>query len=242
MTSRGVFVTGTDTGVGKTVIAAALAAWCRGQGMDVGVMKPVATGLRRMGRRWISDDTRRLATAAGTDDAWSLITPVRYRAPLAPSVAARRVGRPVSLRAIQAAFRVLRRRHEVLIVEGIGGALVPLTRRVMTADLACALRLPALIIARAGLGTINHTLLTVEALRRRRVPIIGIILNAESSRAASSLAGRTNPAALRRLLRVPIFGPVPFAPGRAQHPDAAWLERALGRRTLRRLLHGAGPH
>lgn len=231
-------MTGTDTGVGKTAIAAALAAWCRAQGLDVGVMKPVATGLRRAGRGGISDDARRLAAASGSCDAWSLITPVAFREPLAPAVAARRAGRRVSMRAILAAYRVLRRRHRLLIVEGIGGALVPLNDRETVADLARRLRLPAVIVSRAGLGAINHTLLSVEALRRRRVRIAGVILNAESQGAAASLAGRTNPVALRRLLRVPVLGLVPFSPRQAARPDAAWLEQSLGRRALRRLFNG----
>ena len=217
--ARGLFVTGTDTGVGKTMIACALAAWCRQQGIDVGVMKPIATGGMRLRDRrcwrWVSDDARRLVQAAGVDDPWSLVNPVCFKEPLAPWTASLRSRAPVSLGAVLRAYATLRQHHEVLIVEGIGGLLVPLTARATVADLAEQFRLPVLIVARAGLGTINHTLLSLACAREHGLSLAGVVLNHADEmprNATSDLAVRTNPAILRRLGRVDIVGPLPFRP------------------------------
>jgi len=155
--ARGIFVTGTDTGVGKTVVACALAAWGRRRGVDVGVMKPIATGGRwaPADQRWVSDDARRLAQAAGSGDPWPLVNPVCCKEPLAPATAAQRARSPIRLDEVLRAFRSLQARHEWLIVEGIGGLLVPLTARATVADLARRLHLPVIVVARPGLGTLN---------------------------------------------------------------------------------------
>ena len=202
---RGLFITGTDTGVGKTLVAAGLAAWCRRQGVDVGVMKPIATG----GERGISPDARLLAHAAAVDDPWSLINPVCYREPLAPAVAARRVHRPVRFPTIVRAFRELSQRHDVLIVEGIGGLLVPLSRRLTVADLIRLLNLPVLVVSRRRLGTLNHTLLTIEHAKRVGLKVVGVVLNAADPPTADPdvrLAEQTNAVALRACLPVPLLG------------------------------------
>jgi len=210
---RGIFVTGTDTGVGKTVVACALAAWCRRQGLDVGVMKPVATGGRRLEGRWVSDDAVRLARAAGTDDPWTLVNPVCFREPLAPWTAALRRRAPIRVARILEAFQTLGKRHEFLVVEGVGGLLVPLTARTTVADLAVRLRLPVLLVARPGLGTLNHTLLSLQCLRNKRLRLIGILMNQSEpppAGAMSRLASRTNPEILRRIARAPMLGRLPF--------------------------------
>ena len=235
MTPRGVFVTGTDTGVGKTVVACALASWCRAQGLDVGVMKPVATGGRylREGRtgRWVSDDAVRLARAAGVSDPWALINPVCFREPVAPSTAAGLAQTPIRVPQLVRAFERLHARHRCLIVEGIGGLLVPLAARVTVADLAERLGLPVLIVARAGLGTLNHSLLTLAEARRRRLPVMGLVLNhtlAPARDAASRLTDTANPQVLRQVAEVPVFGPLPFVGSRRARPSLdAGLTRAL---------------
>lgn len=212
----GVFVTGTDTGVGKTLVAAALAAWCRAQGIRVGVMKPVATGGVWDGtptsRQLIAPDARVLARAAGIRDPWSLINPVCYREPLAPYAAAGRSHRPVSWSAIRGAFDTLLDRYEFLIVEGVGGLLVPLTARRTVSDLIRALHLPILIVSRLRLGTLNHTLLTVQQAKRDGLRVVGVVLNAAEPPAADPdgrLAEQTNPAVLRACLPVPLLGTLP---------------------------------
>lgn len=187
----GVFVTGTDTGVGKTHVACRLVRSLREAGLDVGVMKPVAAGGRA--------DARRLRSAAGVRDPLSRINPVWYSKPAAP--AAILGGRRFPIARVLAAWRRLARGHQFMVVEGIGGAQVPLDGRLTGLDLVRALALPALVVARAGLGTLNHTLLTVEALRRARVPVFGIVLNGK----AGGYAGKTNPALLRRLTGLPVW-------------------------------------
>ena len=229
-------MTGTDTGIGKTVVACAVASWYRQAGYRVGVMKPAATGGRRVleagRRRWVSDDAQALVRAAGTHDAWSLVNPVCFREPLAPWTAARRAGRTIRLAPLLRAFQALAARYEVMIVEGVGGLLVPLAEQLSVAELAAQMRLPLLIVAHPELGTVNHTLLTVQWARRRRLPILGILLNhprPPSQGAMARLVRRTNPQLLRRLARVPILGPLPF---RGRSPltmtsaaQAAWLAR-----------------
>jgi len=240
---RGIFITGTDTGVGKTVVASALAAWCRGQGVNVGVMKPVATGgiaRRQHGRtRWVSDDAVRLARAAGVDDPWALINPVCFTEPLAPTTAARRAHQSISLGAVARAFSRLSARRDAMIVEGVGGLLVPLTSTATVADLAARLGLPLLIVARPGLGTINHTLLTVQCARRRGLRILGIVVNyvrPPSGGAMARLAERTNPQAMARFTGVPVVAVLPFGSGRRSSAALArWAGAHFAPRFLRRL-------
>ena len=240
--SRGVFVTGTDTGVGKTLVAGALAAWCREQGDDVGVMKPIATGGRwsRDGRagRWISSDARVLRRAAGSRDPYALINPVCFREPVAPWTAARWARRPIRVEAILRIADRLRRRHDVMVVEGVGGLLVPLGARATVADLAAGLRLPVLIVARPGLGTLNHTLLTLAAARRAGLFVCGIVLN-ESCPPARGLMSRRlardNRDVLARLGEAPVFGPLPFRAGLAAASPralAAWLQASVARKVV----------
>jgi len=239
--ARGLFITGTDTGVGKTLMTAALAAWCRAQGFDVGVMKPVATGGRRLAVnghvQWVSDDARQLVRAAASDDAWSLVNPICYREPLAPLTASQRCRRPIALRKILQAFTALRDRHEVLLVEGIGGLLVPLTARVHVAQLAKQLGLPVLIVARTGLGTLNHTLLSIACAEQHGLSLAGIVFNQErrSSASMARVAEQTNPAVLRQLTRVPVLGRFPFQRGGlSASPET--LARQVGRHVAPRLL------
>jgi dethiobiotin synthetase len=219
------FVTATDTEVGKTAVAAGLAAILRRRGRDVGVMKPVASGCEEIERGDDGPDTRAagaalvaadavcLARAAGVDDPHERICPVRLRDPLSPNVAAEREGRTVDLGAVRAAFDELSRRHDCLIVEGIGGIMVPLVADFLVADLAAELGAPLLIVARAGLGTINHTLLTLHLARSRGLDVLGVLLNASTDR-PFGLAEQTNPAAIGALSGgVPVLGPLGYTAG-----------------------------
>lgn len=199
-----VFVTGTDTGVGKTVVAAGLAAAFARGGADVGVMKPVATGAPR------SADALFLRSAAGSHDPLETINPVCLPAPLAPAVAARLARRPMDLARIMKAWRALSSTHECMIVEGIGGLLVPLKGRFTVADLARRMNLPLLIVARPTLGTLNHTALTVHAARAAGLTIAGIILNYHAP-FRRGLAERTNLRAIGDLAGgVPLLGEIPW--------------------------------
>lgn len=170
---RGLLVTATDTGVGKTEVACAIVAAARAAGRDVVGMKPAQSGVVP----GEPSDAERLREASGAVEPLEAICPYTFAAPLAPAVAARVEGREVSLPRVLDAARALAARHEAIVVEGAGGLLVPLTARETFADLAVALALPVLVVARAGLGTVNHAALTVEALRARGLAIAGIVLN-----------------------------------------------------------------
>ncbi len=206
--TAGYFITGTDTGVGKTVVTGALAVVLRSRGVDVGVMKPVASGCARRREGLVSLDAEFLAKAADAPEPLETIAPIRFAEPLAPTVAAARAGREIDLLPMWTAWQRLRRRHDVMLVEGIGGALCPVTPRQSVADLARRFNLPVLIVARPGLGTINHTAMTVEVLRSRRLEVAGIIIN-RYDRDTEDVADLTNPDEIRRVTGVSILGLVP---------------------------------
>ena len=170
---RGLFVTATDTGVGKTEVACALVAAARAAGLDAVGMKPAQSG----GSPGEPTDADRLRAASGEVEPLEALCPYSFAAPLAPAVAARAEGREVSFPRLVEVSRALAARHAAIVVEGAGGLLVPLTERETFADLAVALALPVVVVARAGLGTVNHTALTVEALRRRGLAVAAIVLN-----------------------------------------------------------------
>jgi dethiobiotin synthetase len=168
---RGVFVTGTDTGVGKTVLAAALAAALRAEGVDVAAFKPAVTGLDEPqdGR---PADHELLAAAAGrpADE----VAPHRFGPPVSPHLAAELAGTALDPAALVAAARGLR--AEVVVAEGVGGLLVPLTLGYTVRDLAIDLGWPVVVAARPGLGTINHSLLTVESARAAGLDVRAVVL------------------------------------------------------------------
>lgn|SRR5574341_360454 len=206
---KGIFITGTDTGVGKTYVACGIAAALRSCGVDVGVMKPAESGCRMKNGGLVPADSLRLMKAADVEDSLSLVNPYRFRKPLAPAIAAELEGRDVNKERIMKAFAALSRRHDFMLVEGAGGIMVPLSKNALFLDLAGSLRLPVLIVARPGLGTINHTLLTVEALRSRGVPIAGIVMN-HSTETKPGLPEKTNPAVVERLSGVGITAVIPY--------------------------------
>ena len=195
----GLFVTATDTGVGKTWVACALARAAARRGLRVSVMKPCETG--------DGDDGARLLDAAGRPLDAALARPYRFHLPASPEVAARAEGGVVDVAHIEASFARLTRDADFTLVEGAGGLLVPLAPGVLMADLAARLGLPLLVVARASLGTVNHTLLTIEAARARKLPIAGVVL----SRAVDTTGPEepTNPEAIAAYGRVPILGLFP---------------------------------
>lgn len=196
--TQGIFITGTDTGVGKTYVATGIATTLTCRGGDVGVMKPVETGCSLHAGRLIPNDAIRLMKAAKVRDSISIVNPYRFRKPLAPCIAAEQEGKPIDPAKIVAAFNTLSQRHDFMIVEGAGGIMVPLTESYNYLDLAKALGLQVLIIARPGLGTINHTLLTIAALRQRKITIAGIVINYVED-LTPGLAEKTNPAAIEKI-------------------------------------------
>jgi len=201
---RGLFVTGTDTGVGKTEVSCALVAEARAGGLDLAAMKPAESGVGP----GAPSDSERLCAAAGGLDEPALVCPYRFAAPLAPAVAARLAGVEVRLEVVLAAAGALAARHQALLVEGAGGLLVPLTERETYADLAVALGLPVLVVARVGLGTVNHTALTVEALRARGLAVAGVVLNRTSAESDPSVPH--NAAEIERLTGAKVLASLPF--------------------------------
>ncbi|HEX8953253.1 MAG TPA: dethiobiotin synthase, partial [Polyangia bacterium] len=165
---NGLFVTATDTGVGKTWVACALLRAAARRGLRVAAMKPCETG--------DGDDGARLVEAAGRPLDPSLARPYRFHLPASPEVAARAEGAVVDIARIADAFTRLTRDADFTIVEGAGGLLVPVAPGVLMADVAARLALPLLVVARAALGTVNHTLLTLEAARARRLSVAGVVL------------------------------------------------------------------
>jgi dethiobiotin synthetase len=214
----GLFFTGTDTGVGKTLVTAAVARALRARGREVVVCKPVATGARPVGGGWLSDDTAALAEAAGLDDDWEAVTPFAFPDPVAPPLAARRRGTTLDLGDIVTAVRRRQRPQAALLVEGVGGLLCPLTETDTVADLARQLALPLIVVARRSLGTLNHTLLTLEAARVRGLALAGVVVSETAP--PEGLADETNVDELHRL-GVPVLAVVPHLIGGAREPIPA---------------------
>jgi dethiobiotin synthetase len=202
---RGLFITGTDTGVGKTVVAAGLARYLAAQGVNVGVMKPVESGVPDQAK--LGEDGALLRWAAGSDDPDALVTPFRLSEALAPSLAAERAGVDIRLPDLLEAAKQLSCRHDFLVVEGAGGLLVPVAKQLLMADLALHLGFPLLIVCRAGLGTINHTLLTVEAACRRNLALAGLVVNGMPDNPGT--AELHAPEMLAELTGLPVWGTLP---------------------------------
>ena len=210
---RGCFVTGTDTGVGKTLVTTALALCIKQRGVSVGVMKPIETGYGDEGAA--GSDAARLYAAAGMTDPVEAMSPYRFPDSLAPLDAARRAGIVIRVDRIMAAFRLLAARYSLMLVEGAGGVRVPLSEKTDMRDLIERLGLPVVVVGRTAIGGINHVLLTVESLERRRIKIAGIVLN-QTRAAAPATVGDMQQASTLALLRersgVPVVGPLPYEP------------------------------
>lgn len=215
---QGLLFTGTDTGVGKTYVTARVARLLKSQGRDVRVSKPVATGATRdESGRWVSDDTLMLARAVDGEGECQEITPWTFPEPAAPPVAARDVGVTLNLKDLADAVRRRNRSGAALLVEGVGGLLCPLTEQETVADLARELRLPLVVVARTALGTLNHTLLTLEVAHGRRLPVVGVVLC--ETVPGSGLAHITVISELRQRISVPILAVVPHRTTDAIAPE-----------------------
>ena len=213
--AQGIFVTGTGTEIGKTVIAGGLAASLKESGIHVGVMKPISTG--------DIADAQYLKHVAQVDDELSVINPIYLQHPLAPSVAARIENREIDLSDIDAAFAKLQEKYDFVIVEGVGGIAVPIRDDFLVVHLIDRLQLPILIVAQVGLGTLNHTFLTVAFARQFNLQIVGIVLNGLDSETAG-ITEATNPVEIEKLTGVPVIGIVPYEKRLdTTHPDVTFL-------------------
>jgi dethiobiotin synthetase len=240
---RTIFVTGTDTGVGKTTISIGLLTAWRARGYRVAALKPAETGcMARDAEALWPEDAARLREAAG-DPRWplELVCPHRYALPAAPAVAARHEQRPFDLAAVRRSRDAfLAERVDALLVEGAGGLLVPFAPGITTIEVAAALApISVLIVARASLGTINHTALTVSELRRRDLPIAGIVLNRTNATPDPSEAD--NAEEIRLLTGVPVLGTLPHLEAPHGVDLGAALERILDAEALYRSLTPTRP-
>ncbi len=172
---KGYFITGTDTGVGKTVVTACLATLFKNRGENVGVMKPIETGVNPECCSAANSDARFLIEVAGVQD--TDVCTYRLKSPTSPYQAARMEGKELDPDKILTGFRVLQSRHSMMLVEGIGGLMVPISRRYYVADLALQMNLPLIIVSRLQVGTLNHTLMTINTARQHGLNVKGVILN-----------------------------------------------------------------
>lgn len=210
---HGVFITGTDTGVGKTLVTAALALHLKKRGLTVGVMKPIETGVSAGSEA--RSDAARLRSIVESEETLGAICPYSFELPVAPLIAAQMKRLNIKPDTIGRIYRLLSNRYECMVVEGVGGVQVPITRSDNVLSLIKHLRLPVVVVGRSGLGGINHALLTIEALRRQKIRTIALILN-RTHPVRSALARvqeRSTLEILRKLSGIPVIGPLPYEPG-----------------------------
>lgn len=198
------FVTGTDTGVGKTRVTCALLYATRQRGLSAVGMKPIAAGIEADGR---NDDVVQLMAASSMQPPVALVNPFRYDPPIAPHIAAQEAGRPIDLTVIQHALAQLQTLAEVVWVEGAGGLLIPLNAQQDLADLAQRLALPMVLVVGMRLGCLNHALLTAEAMERRGLTVAGWVANRIDPDMARFEA---NLETLQARLNAPLLGVIPY--------------------------------
>lgn len=209
MIKNGLFVTGTDTGVGKTAVAAGIAAALRSRGINVGVMKPVHTGCGTREGNLTPHDSLILAGSASSDDPIELITPYMFTEAVAPYVAAIKQKVVIDVDLISDYFMVLCKRHDYMIVEGIGGVLVPVRDDFYVADLIKLLNLPVILVTSPHLGYLNHTMLTISCLTIKKIPITGIVINNRNT-GNGTLAEMTFQDTVETLSGIPVLGTIPY--------------------------------
>ncbi len=220
MAARGVFIAGTDTGVGKTLVACALLRGLAATGLRVVGMKPVAAGATRRRGVWHNEDVVQLQAAGNVDAPQAWVNPYCFATPIAPHIAARDCGTTIRMTPIARCYAQLARRADVIVVEGVGGLVVPLGRMFDAADIPGRLDLPVVLVVGLRLGCLNHALLTVEALQSRGLRLAGWIANRidpDMARATQNLQD------LRRRIKAPLFGDVRYA----RNPRAEHVARML---------------
>ncbi len=208
---RGIFITGTDTEVGKTFATACIAALLLKTGLRVGIMKPVASGAYIDNGKPVSGDVAFFKKLFGFNDDPKLINPYCFIDPIAPGLAAGNANVKVSFDIINGNYNKLAKIYDILLVEGAGGLLSPLTETFLTnADLAKAMDLPVVVVSKAGLGAINQTVITVDYARRvKDLTVLGVIFNClESGNNDPSI--KTNPGVVKEMTNARIIGSIPY--------------------------------
>ncbi len=217
---NGVFITATDTGVGKTITSGLLIRALIQRGIKTGAMKPLETGCLRQGDELLPSDGMFLKEMAEMDDPIDFVTPLRFELPLSPLAASRLEKKPVSLKKLFQSYEYLRKKYDFLVVEGAGGILVPVClkedaiiqtsqKAIYISDIIKALNIPLIIVSRATLGTINHTLLTVNYAINIGINVIGIIINFNNPPGVD-ISEKTNPDIIEELCPVPILAVLPY--------------------------------
>ncbi len=201
------FVTGTDTGVGKTAITAGIAGSLRKLGINVGIMKPIATGYpQKAGYK--SSDVTILAEAAGIKDPEELINPVFLPIPTSPYDATKLLSVPIEMPSILTKFKKLLSLHDVMLIEGIGGVMTPITKNFFVADMIKAMAIETIIVTRATLGTLNHTVMTCKTCKDYDIKVKGLVINNFDEK--GSPAEKSAPTTLYELTGINIIGIIPF--------------------------------
>jgi dethiobiotin synthetase len=203
---KAIFVTGTDTGVGKTLIVGLLAKFLQDRGLRVVTQKWIQTG----DQGFSSDIKVHLKLMGKLKSYLSLQSPYVFKLPASPHLAAGKEKKKISSAKIKSSFKALARKFDLVIVEGVGGSLVPFSKKKLVIDIARDLKLPVLIVAANKLGAINHTLLTIEALRRRKMPTIGLILNNISLKQNKTIL-KDNPRIIKSISQERILGILPYS-------------------------------
>ena len=201
------FITGTDTGVGKTTMTAAIAASLRKRNIDVGVMKPVATGLAQK-TGFKSQDVALLYDAAQVNDDEKTINPVFLPLPTSPYDASKALSMKIDMDVVFERYRHLVKNHQMVLVEGIGGMMTPIARDFFVADMIKQMDLETIVVTRSTLGTINHTVMTTELCKKYQIPVKGLIINNFDEKGGH--AERNAPSTLHEVTGLPILGIIPF--------------------------------
>lgn len=209
------FITGTDTNVGKTVVAAAMAAFLKSKGISVGVMKPLESGCLSGARSKAKNlqnksDSLYLKEMSQSKDDLDLINTYAFIAPLAPGIAAELEGIEISIDKILENYSKLALLHEIVIVEGAGGLLVPISKSETVLDLIKAMKADVLIVSRAGLGCVNHSLLTLARLEQENIQAVGIVLNHDQQK--EDLSMKYNAETIAARTHTPVWGEFPHLP------------------------------
>ncbi|MDH5457791.1 MAG: dethiobiotin synthase [Nitrospinota bacterium] len=208
MTAQGLFITGTDTGVGKTVVTAAILAWLRHQGFSAGVMKPIETGVNCECSSPANSDALFLMECGGIEDDLAEVCPIRMKPAASPFQAALIENRTLQPESILSAYRSLAEKYDWMLVEGVGGIRVPITRDYGVVDLIRDLDLPTVVVARYQLGTLNHTLMTLDTLKQNGIPLRGVVFN-QTSLEAPDVIEQDQPRLIEELSEAKILGKFP---------------------------------
>jgi len=229
----GLFITATDTGVGKTVVTSTIAWHLRQSGLRVAVCKPMATGCRRDREGLVSEDAEAIAHFSDCRQLLDVINPVRYTLPVAPAVAAEKAGEEIDFAAIARSLSVLDDWGDVQIVEGVGGLMVPISARnpqITVLDLAAAIGYPVLVVVRAGLGTLSHTMMTVTLLRQRGLRLAGLVINGyvvDPGSEPEDISMVTNRQWLEKMTGLPVLATLPRCAPQDVRPELGIISQEV---------------